>query len=70
MMGDRYTGIREGDGWRLISLDDQIKCIEREIALRRRVYPRRVAEGRMKLDEAEREVSAMRAVLMTLEGRK
>lgn len=35
--------------------------------MRERVYPRRVAEFRMKQAEADRELEAMRAVLATLQ---
>lgn len=34
-----------------ISLSDQIKCVEREIDMRRRVYPRRVINKIMELKE-------------------
>lgn len=33
--------------------------IEREIALRRRVYPRWVDQGKLKLDRAERQIALM-----------
>jgi hypothetical protein len=48
------------------SLQEQIACIEREIALRRRVYPRWIEQGRLKPDKAEREIECMCAVLKTL----
>lgn len=50
------------------TIEDQIICVRREITLRRQVYPRRVAEGRMSPATAEREMETMRAVLATLEG--
>lgn len=49
-----------------IPLAVQIACVKRELALRGRVYPRWVAEGRMKLDAAEREQATLAAVLKTL----
>jgi hypothetical protein len=45
----------------------QISCVKREIALRKNVYPKWVASGRMKLDMAEREIDCMTAVLRSLE---
>ena len=50
-----------------ISLSEQIACVRREVRLRERVYPRRIAEGRMRQAEADRELVRMRAVLQTLE---
>ena len=49
-----------------ISLHEMIVCIEREIAMRRRVYPRWVDAGKMKMDRAEREIEVMEAVLARL----
>ena len=39
------------------------RCLEREIAMRRRVYPRWVREGRMTQAEADREIDVMAAIL-------
>ena len=50
----------------MITLDDQIKCVEREIAMRQRVYRKWVADGRMDKDNAAQEVERMTAVLRTL----
>jgi hypothetical protein len=49
-----------------VPLSDQIAAVEREIAMRRRVYPRSVAEGRMPQARADAELRAMSAVLETL----
>ena len=49
-----------------VPLADQIKCVDREIGMRLRVYPRWVQSGRMKQDEADREIARMEAVLATL----
>jgi len=49
-----------------ITLAEQIKCIEREIGYRKRVYPRLVDQGRMKLDQSDYQIAAMEAVLATL----
>lgn len=49
-----------------ISLEDMITAVRRELALRKNVYRRRVAEGRMKPEEAAREYATMLAVMLTL----
>lgn len=51
----------------MVSLNAQIKCVEREIGMRGRVYPRWVASGKMTQAKADFELRAMRAVLDTLE---
>lgn len=38
-------------------------CLEREIRMRRRVYPRRVAAGQMRQADADREIRVMSAIL-------
>lgn len=50
-----------------VALADQIACVKREIAMRRKVYPRWVADGRMTQAKADRETAIMEAVLTTLE---
>lgn len=50
-----------------VSLELQIKCVRREIALRERVYKRNVELRKMSQPTADRELDAMRAVLETLE---
>jgi hypothetical protein len=47
-------------------LTEQIACVQRELALRKPVYPKRVAAGKMKPQTADRETAAMQAVLDTL----
>ena len=47
-------------------LDAQIKCVKREIALRKNVYPKWVNSGRMKESEADHEIAAMVAALHTI----
>lgn len=49
-----------------IPLDSQIRCVEREIRQRLRVYPRLVERGTMKRHEADYEIEAMQSVLATL----
>jgi Zn-dependent metalloprotease len=50
-----------------VRLADQIQCVKRELRLRKRLYPQRVAEGRMNKDLADREIERMEAVLVSLE---
>lgn len=50
------------------NLEAQIRCVRRELALRRNAYPRWVENGRMKEAEAAREIETMAAVLDTLEA--
>lgn len=43
-------------------------CIKRELHMRGRVYPHRVAEGRMTQADADREIAVMQAILADYEG--
>ena len=52
----------------MISFDDQIACLAREIALRRNVYPKWVAKGNMRQEEADREVTRMEAALQSVKA--
>jgi hypothetical protein len=45
------------------TLDEKVACLEREIVLRVRVYPRLIREGRLTVDERDRELRVMRAIL-------
>lgn len=49
-----------------ITLEQQIACVRRELALRQRVYPKWVSAGRMKQADADKELAAMQAVHDTL----
>jgi hypothetical protein len=51
----------------MITLDEQIACVRREIAMRKRVYPDWVDRRRMSPQKAQHETAAMEAVLATLE---
>lgn len=51
----------------MIPLKVQIACVQREIAMRVRVYASRVRDGKMKQSQADAELEAMRAVLKTVE---
>lgn len=49
-----------------VSLQAQVRCLEREIALRRSVYRRLTGDGRMKPQMAADEIATMTAVLATV----
>ena len=51
-----------------ITLAEQIACVERELAMRRRAYPKWVTAKRMSQESADREITAMTAVLATLKS--
>jgi len=46
-----------------ITHDDKRACIEREIKMRKRVYPRWVEKGTMTQAQADREIATMEAIL-------
>jgi hypothetical protein len=46
----------------MIEAVDKLRCIEREIAMRKTVYPKWVASGRMKQDKADREIAVMESI--------
>lgn len=41
---------------------DKFECLQREIKMRKRVFPRRVQQGKMKQAEADREIACMEAI--------
>ena len=49
-----------------IPLEDQIACVKRELRLRENVYPNLCRQGKMAQHFADKEISAMKAVLQTL----
>lgn len=51
---------------RTVTLEDQIKCVEREIKFRVKCYPRFVANAKMAQATADKETRHMMAVLETL----
>jgi hypothetical protein len=57
------SATRAGD---TVPIEEQIRCVDRELALRRSFYPREVQAGRMRLEVAQRETWAMQGVLDTL----
>ena len=50
-----------------IPMEAQVKCVEREIKYRRRVYARRISLGRMSEVFADQQLKLMEAVLKTLQ---
>lgn len=44
-----------------------LKCAQREVAMRQRVYPKRVASGKMTQEKADSEVEAMEEIARRLE---
>ena len=46
----------------IITAADKLKCAERELAMRLRVYPRWVDEKRMSAGKAELEIETMKAI--------
>jgi hypothetical protein len=53
-----------------ITLTDMVAEAKRELAMRRRVYPRWVEDGRMKPHQAERQIAALAAIVAELEERE
>lgn len=52
----------------MFSTDDKIKVLRREIAMRRAVYAGKVTLGRMTLEQADREIAVMVAILNDYEA--
>lgn len=53
-----------------ITIDDEISCIAREIAMRKKVYPKWIETRRMTRDKANHEVLTMEKTLRRLKGIK
>lgn len=51
-----------------LSLEVQLKCAQRELALRKNTYPRLIGAGRMNVFTAEDEIARMAAIVKTLQG--
>lgn len=45
-----------------VELRDMLACVDRELGLRRSVYPRWVANGKMSPSRADREIEVMAAL--------
>ena len=55
------------DGERGYTIEQQMACVKREIAMRKNVYPKWVMSGRMKAEAADHEINCLTAVLRSLE---
>ena len=51
----------------MISMTEQKKEVQREIAMRKKVYPGLIAKGKMTEADAAHRIEAMEAVLQTLQ---
>lgn len=51
-----------------ITLKDEIDCVRREVAYRKRVYARHVNKGKMSPDFARRQIAVMEAIGKRLEA--
>ena len=54
----------------MITLSEQIAAADRELAMRRKVYPRWVQIKRMTQARADHEIAAMEAIAVTLRDRR
>lgn len=52
------------------TIDEQLACAKRELALRHNVYPKWIANRRMTQDKAAHEIDCMEAIVATLQYRK
>ena len=52
----------------MIDIYEQIKCVEREIAMRERAYPRWVSQGKITQAKADQEINTMKKVRETLKS--
>lgn len=43
--------------------NEMVECVKREVKMRERVYPRWIAAGKMKQENADREIATMKKVL-------
>ena len=49
-----------------VSFEDMLSCVDRELKMRAKVYPRWVADGKLSQKGADQEVLRLRAVRRTL----
>ena len=62
MADDLFGGAKPSD----VLFEDMLACVDRELAMRRRVYPRWVSQGKLKQDGADLEIIRMEAVRLGL----
>lgn len=53
-----------------VSIDEQIACVARELAMRSNVYPRWVKQGKLSQENADKEMRRLTAVMATLKAAK
>ncbi len=58
------------DSPRMITIDDQIACAERELRMRHEVFPRLVADRKLSEAFAAHQIAAMEAIVETLRQQK
>lgn len=51
-----------------ISIEDEIQELEREVSLRKRVYPRWVFQGRISQAKADRQIAVMQSIINRLKA--
>lgn len=54
------------DAPQVVTMDDQIKCAERELGFRQRVYPRQVQDNKMSEGFATHQLQCQEAIIETL----
>jgi len=50
-----------------VTLQDQLRAAQRELAMRRNVYPNQVASRRMSQDKANHEIACMEAIVESID---
>lgn len=66
----QHVGHRKSDEIHQLSLvtdEEKLLCAKRELAMRERVYPVWVKNGKMKLDMAEYQIAVMKAIVADYE---
>lgn len=53
----------------MISDEEKLGCLRRELKMRERVYPSLIARDKMTADKSEYELSVMRAIILDYENR-
>lgn len=51
----------------MVTIEEQLACVERELGFRKKLYPRWVSAGKLTAENAQQEVERMEAVLLTLQ---
>jgi hypothetical protein len=52
----------------MITAQDKLACVQRELAMRRKLYPRWVAEEKMTQQKSDREIAIMEAIVKDCEA--